>query len=340
MTGRSSSQATGGTMTGDPAAEGSGAGGRPPRGPRPGGPRGGAAARAAVPRTGRPGPLWAVPGLLYFAFFAALPMMLVAYLSLTSWGGLGSPRFIGLENWSRLASDPLMRKAVGLSLLLTALSWAVQTPISLLLGVWAAGRQRSRAVLSAIFFLPLLLSSAAIAIIWRALLDPNFGPLAWLGPRLGLESVNLLGGSNSAFLVIVFVSAWQFIPLHMLLYQGGARQIPPSLYQAAEIDGAGRLRAFWHITLPQLRHTVTTSSVLMVVGSLTYFDTVLIMTGGGPGTSTTIVPFLMYRSGFESWELGYASAVAFTLVLVATVVSLLMVRFTGFGNMRSTREGM
>ncbi|MFE3456367.1 carbohydrate ABC transporter permease [Nocardiopsis aegyptia] len=294
----------------------------------------------SVRHVGRPGGAWAVPALLYFGMFAALPMVLVAYLSLTSWGGLGTPEFVGLENWSRLAEDPVMRRAVWLSLVLTVLNWIVQTPIALLLGVWAAGPQRNRAVLSAIFFLPLLLSSAAIAIIWRALLDPNFGPLAWLGPRLGLGSVDVLGGPTSAFAMIVFVTAWQFIPLHMLLYQGGARQIPASLYEAARIDGAGMLRSFWHITLPQLRHTITTSSVLMVVGSLTYFDTVLILTGGGPGTDTTIVPFLMYRAGFRSWELGYASAIAFTLVVVATVIALLLVRFTGFGSMRSTREGM
>ncbi|MDE3724204.1 sugar ABC transporter permease [Nocardiopsis sp. N85] len=294
----------------------------------------------AAPRTGRPGPLWALPGVAFFALFAALPMVLVAYLSFTHWGGLGDPRFAGFDNWTRLAGDRLMHRAVGLSLLLTVASWAIQTPISLLLGVWSAGRQRGRAVVSALFFLPLLLSSAAVAIVWRALLDPNFGPLAWAGPFLGLGTVDLLGGSTSAFWVIVFVASWQFIPLHMLLYQGGARQIPETLYQAARIDGAGRLGMFWHITLPQLRNTMTTSSILMVVGSLTYFDTVLIMTGGGPGTDTTIVPYLMYRAGFRSWELGYASAIAFTLVVAATLIALVMVRLTGFGSMRSTREGI
>lgn len=294
----------------------------------------------AAPRTGRPGPLWALPGTAFFALFAALPMLLVAYLSFTHWGGLGDPEFAGLDNWTRLAGDPLMHRALGLSLLLTVASWAIQTPISLLLGVWSAGRQHGRAVLSAIFFLPLLLSSAAIAIVWRALLDPNFGPLAWAGPALGLGHLDPLGRGGTAFWVIVAVAAWQFIPLHMLLYQGGARQIPASLYQAARIDGAGRLRMFWHITLPQLRNTITTSSVLMVVGSLTYFDTVLIMTDGGPGTDTTIVPYLMFRAGFRSWELGYASAIAFTLVIAATLIALVMVRLTGFGSMRSTREGL
>jgi len=266
--------------------------------------------------------------------------VLVVYLSLTDWGGLGTPQFSGFGNWATLIEDPVMHQAIVLTLLLTGGSWLLQTPISLLLGVWAAGRQRNRAVLSAVFFVPLLLSSAAIAIIWRALLDPNFGPLAEIGPIIGMPGLDVLSSENGAFGVILFVSAWQFIPLHTLLYQGGARQIPESLYQAAEIDGAGRYRAFWHITVPQLRNTITTSSVLMIVGSLTYFDTVLIMTGGGPGNATTIVPFLMYSEGFQNYQYGYASAVACVLVAVATIASLLMVRFTGFGRMRSTREGM
>ncbi|MFC7329709.1 carbohydrate ABC transporter permease [Marinactinospora rubrisoli] len=288
----------------------------------------------------RPGVGWALPGVLFFLLFAVVPLLLVGYLSLTSWEGLGTPRFVGAENWTRLAGDPVMRQAVLLSVALTAATWLVQTPISLLLGVWAAGPQRNRAVLSAIFFTPLLLSSAAIAIVWKALLDPNFGPLARLAPWLGLSGIDVLGSSGGAFLAVVFVSAWQFIPLHTLIYQGGARQIPAVLYGAAEMDGAGRLRRFWHVTLPQLRHTVTTSSVLMIVGALTYFDTVLILTQGGPGTDTSIVPYLMYRVGFVGYEMGYASAIAATLVVAATAVSLLLVRFTGFAAMRSTREGM
>ncbi|GLU48593.1 carbohydrate ABC transporter permease [Nocardiopsis ansamitocini] len=296
--------------------------------------------RPRGPATGRPGAVWALPGALFFALFAVVPMVLVAYLSFTDWDGLATPAPTGLDNWTRLVADPVMRQAVVLSLALTAATWAVQTPIALLLGVWAAGPQRNRAVLSAVFFFPLLLSSAAIAVLWKSLLDPNFGPVARISDALGMGSGNILGTSTGAFTAVVFVSAWQFIPLHALLYQGGARQIPAVLYQAAEVDGAGRLLRFRHITLPQLRATITTSSVLMVVGALTYFDTVLILTQGGPGTDTTIVPYLMFWTGFRGYELGYASAIAFTLVVVATTASLLMVRLTGFGAMRSTREGM
>ncbi|SOD66801.1 xylobiose transport system permease protein [Streptomyces zhaozhouensis] len=293
-----------------------------------------------TPRAGRPGIAWALPAVLFFFLFAAAPMGIVGYLSFTDWDGLSDPSWTGLDNWSRLWNDDGMRNAIWLSLLLTALTWLTQTPIVLLLGVWAAGRQRNRAVLSAIFFLPLLASSVALALLWRTIFDPNLGLAADVADWFNLDNADLLGSSTGAFAAILFVTGWQFVPFHTLIYQGGARQIPQSLYDAAAIDGAGTVRQFFHITLPQLRNTIVTSTVLMVVGALTYFDTVLILTRGGPGDATSIVPYLMYETGFKAFDLGYASAVAAALVIVATGTSLLLVRLTGFNRMRSTREGM
>ncbi|MDV9174340.1 sugar ABC transporter permease [Streptomyces sp. W16] len=277
-----------------------------------------------------PHALLAVPGVLFFVFFAVAPMVLAVYLSFTTWNGLGDPKPVGLANWQKLLHDDRLTQSLTVTVLLTVTSWVFQTVVSLLLGVWAAGRQRNRAVLSAIFFVPFLLSSTAIALLFYALLDPNFGVI----------HQDTLGSTSGAFLAIVFVGGWQFIPFHTLIYQGGARQIPEVLYQAAAIDGAGRYRQFFSITLPQLRNTATTSSVLMIVGSLTYFETVLILTQGGPGTDTAILPYLMYEAGFKSYDFGYASAIATFLVVTATVLSLVLVRLTGFGAMRSTREGM
>ena len=271
-----------------------------------------------------------MPGVLFFVFFAVAPMILAVYLSFTTWNGLGDPKPVGLANWQKLLHDDRLTQSLTVTVLLTVTSWAFQTVVSLLLGVWAAGRQRNRAVLSAIFFVPFLLSSTAIALLFYALLDPNFGVI----------HQDTLGSTSGAFLAIVFVGGWQFIPFHTLIYQGGARQIPDVLYQAAAIDGAGRYRQFFSITLPQLRNTATTSSVLMIVGSLTYFETVLILTQGGPGTDTAILPYLMYEAGFKSYDFGYASAIATFLVVAATALSLALVRLTGFGAMRSTREGM
>jgi xylobiose transport system permease protein len=290
---------------------------------------------------GRPHGAWAVPGVLFFAAFAVVPMAYAVYISFCgSWGGLGSPQLQGLSNWTRLFHDASVRQATRLTLLLTLMSWLFQTPVALLLGVWAAGRERNRAVLSAIFFVPLVLSTTAIALLFKALLDPNFGLAKAIGPALGFPGGNIIGSSSGALIAVAFVGGWQFMPFHTLIYQGGARQIPQVLYQAAAIDGAGRYRQFLHITLPQLRHTVTTSSVLIIVGSLTSFETVFLLTQGGPGSSTTTLSYAMYQNAFQSFDFGYASALGTALVVASTLLSLLMVKVTGFGTMRSTREGM
>ncbi|GAA2944055.1 sugar ABC transporter permease [Streptomyces enissocaesilis] len=287
---------------------------------------------------GRPGFAWAIPATVFFALFAIVPLLMVAVLSFTSWSGLGSPEFVGLDNWTRILDDPVMAKSIWLSLLITVLGVAVQTPLSILLGVWAAGQQRNRAVLSAIYFIPLLLSSTAVSVLWRALLDPNFGvpsEATWL-----FGDGNLFGGQATAIGVLAFVSTWQFTPFHTLLYQGAARAVPQVLYQAAEIDGAGRYRQFFHITLPQLRNTVITSMILMVVGGLTTFETVLILTQGGPGTDTTISAYYMYQKAFKSFDFGAGAAVALVLVVAATVISLIVVRVSGYDKMRSAMEGL
>lgn len=294
--------------------------------------------RTSGDRAARPGFVWAVPAALFFAIFAIVPLVLVAYLSFCNWSGLGSPQWTGFSNWSQLLDDPVMIKSLWLSVLLTLLGVVVQTPISILLGVWAAGHQRNRALLSAVYFTPLLLSATAIAVLWRALLDPNFGipsQARWL-----FGNGNLFGGQATAIGVLVWVAAWQYTPLHTLIYQGAARAVPQVLYQAAEIDGAGTVRKFFHITLPQLRNAMITSVILMVVGGLTTFDTVLILTQGGPGTDTTISAYYMYREAFKSFNYGAGAAIGLLLVVVATIISLIVVRVSGYDKMRSVNEGI
>ncbi|MFG2147233.1 carbohydrate ABC transporter permease [Streptomyces sp. NPDC048696] len=289
---------------------------------------------------GRPGPAWAAPALLYFAALALLPMILVVGLSFCSWNGLGDPRWIGLANWRRLAGDPQLSSSLWHSLEMSVVTWLVQTLICLPLGVWCAGRQRVRAVLSTLFFIPLLMSSAAIALLFGALLDPNFGLAGVIGPWLGVADGNFIGRPDLAIWAVMSVVTWQFVPFHTLLYQAAARQIPAVLYEAATVDGAGRWRQFFSITVPQLRNSVITSSVLMLVGSLTYFDIVLLLTNGGPGTATRTLPLHMYATGFSSFEMGYASVLAALLLIAGTALSLLVVRVTGFRRMASDREGL
>ena len=198
-----------------------------------------------------------------------------------NWDGLGTPTWAGLANWAIALTDPVTFEAMHLTLVFVVVSFLFQAPIALLLGVFMASRQRNRAVLAVVSFLPLLFSSAAIGITFKALLDPNFG-LSSVLPG-GLLGGNWLGDPDRALYVVIFVVGWSFVPFHALLYQAGVRQIPAALYEAAKLDGAGAVKLFWYVTIPQLRYTIITSSTLMIVGSLTYFDLIFVLTGGGPG---------------------------------------------------------
>nr|WP_253759507.1 sugar ABC transporter permease [Nonomuraea thailandensis] len=278
-----------------------------------------------------------VPALVFFLGFAIIPLIGVLALSFVTWDGIGAMSLAGLSNWVTILSDPGLPHALWVTFLLMAVSWAVQTPASILMGAFLAGHQRYRAVLSVVFFVPLLLSSAALAITYKALLDPNFG----LGAGLGIDILiqDWLGDPVLAFSVVIFVVSWQYIPFHSLIYQGAIRQIPRSMYEAAELDGAGRVRRFFSITLPQLKYTVITSSTLMVVGSLTLFDLIFVLTAGGPGDATRVLAVDMYKRGFMANLMGPASVIAIVLVLVGLALSLLLRRLGGRDSSHSQLEG-
>ena len=292
-----------------------------------------------VSRRGQHGilPWLVVPALVFFVGFAVIPLVGVFALSFTTWDGIGAIQPSGLDSWRAVLADPGLPHAIWVTFLVIVASWAVQTPLSILLGTFLAGHQRYRAVLAVLYVIPLLLSSAAIAIAYKALLDPNFG----LGAGLGVEflSQDWLGRPTLAFSLVVFVVSWQFIPFHSLIYLGGVRQIPHSLYEAAQMDGAGRVRQFFSITLPQLKYTIITSSTLMVVGSLTFFDLIFVLTEGGPGDATRVLAVDMYKRGFQANLMGPASAIAVILVLVGLALALLLRRLGGRDATQSQFEG-
>jgi raffinose/stachyose/melibiose transport system permease protein len=278
-----------------------------------------------------------LPSLLIFVSFAVVPLFGVIVLSFTKWDGIGAILPNGLGSWQQVLADPQTWRSLWLTIITMVVTWAVQTPLSILLGTFLAGHQRYRALLGVLYFLPLLLSSAAIAIAFKSLFDPNFGLGA--GLHIPLLSQDWLG-VQLAFPVVLSVIAWQFIPFHTLLYQGGVRQIPVQLYEAAQIDGANRFQQFFRITLPQLKYTIITSSTLMLVGSLTYFDLVFVMTAGGPGNATRILPLDMYIRGFKANQMGAASVIAVFLVVLGLGIALGVQRLGGRDKTASQLEGM
>ena len=272
----------------------------------------------------------ALPALILFTIFGIVPLLGVVLLSFTSWNGIGAITFAGFDSWRGVLGDPALPHALWITFKIMIFTWVIQTPASILLGVFMAGHQRYREFLATLFFIPLLLSSAAIAVAYKALLDPNFG----LGPGLHLDFLtqDWLGDSTLAFWVVMFIVSWQFIPFHSLIYQGAVRQIPESMYEAAMLDGAGRVRQFWSITLPQLRNVMITSSTLMIVGSLTFFDIIFVLTAGGPADATRNLALDMYIRGFQGNQMGLASAIATIIVVIGLGLALFLRRIGGSGS--------
>lgn len=282
------------------------------------------------------------PVLVLYGVFIVVPVLFAVFLSFTTWNIVGSLHWAGLSNWSEFFSDPVAHHALLLTLELAGLSWVIQTPLAMALGIFVAGTQRYRAVYASLYLLPLLMSTAGIALMWEGVLEPTFGGLATLGSRLHLSFLNQnwLSSTKLTFYVMVAIITWQFVPFHTLIYQAGRRAIPADLYDAAKVDGANIRQAFLHVTLPQLRYTVVTSSTLILVGSLTYFDIIYILTPGGAGDVTRVLALDMYDVGWNQQLFGYASVLAVVLGLIGIVVAVGLVRMTGFGSMTSTQEGM
>lgn len=286
--------------------------------------------------------LWTAPALIFYIAFAIIPLFIALYYSFTRWNGLAPAEWIGLGNWRDLFSDRVTLNSLFLTIQVMVISWIVQTPISMLLGVFMAGKQLYRSILGVLYFLPLLFSAVAIALTWQNMLDPNFGVVNPLLTAIGLSGLARvwLGDPHLAFYVVMVIVSWQFIPFHALLYLGGARQIPKELYEAANIDGGGRIQNFFAITLPQLKYTIITSTTLIFTGSLTYFDLFWVTTQGGPGYATRVLPLQMYITAFLNEQVGYGSMVAVVLAVFGLALSFILLRFSGFSKMSSQLEGL
>lgn len=272
---------------------------------------------------------WLVlPALAIFTAFGVIPLIGVLLLSFTSWNGIGEITPIGFENWVSVLTDPGLVHSLGVTFLIMALSWLVQTPMSILVGVFIAGQQRYRTVLAVLYFTPLLLSSAAIAITYKALLDPNFG----LGASLGIPLLvqNWLGDPVLAIATVVFVVSWQFIPFHSLIYQGAVRQIPASLYEAARIDGADAGQIVRYVKLPLVRPAIVLTTVFTIIGTLQLFAEPLVLRPVSTAINTSYTPNLAaYTQAFVNNNYSLAAAQSVILAVAACVLSFGFLRLVG-----------
>ncbi len=267
------------------------------------------------------------PALLVYCIFVLYPIFSTFYYSLFEWSGIESgATFAGLSNYLNILSDNVFWMSLENNLLLVVASLLTQLPLGLLLALLLFAPIRGVRLFRTVYFLPLLMSSVAVGILWIYIYEPNQGILNRTLDLIGLSFLksSWLGSEETAFWAVVATICWQFTPFYMILFRAALVGIPEEIYESASIDGAGAWQKFRHITLPLLLPTIITSSILSIIGSLKYFDLIFVMTGGGPNNATELMATYMYKQAFSYFNMGYASTIAFVMFLIAFIVTVIV----------------
>jgi multiple sugar transport system permease protein len=267
---------------------------------------------------------YVAPSLLILIVVVVAPIVMSAYYSLTDFSLLGSPSWVGLDNYLALLGDGAFRRALWQTFVYTAISVPLQTVLALVIAAVLARRTRNRfgAFVRSALFIPVIASMVIIGSVWRYLLGTDHGLVNAILGVVGIDAVNWLGQPGTALLVVALVTVWKNIGYFLVIYYAGMLDIPEDLYEASVLDGAGALRQFWSITVPSLRPVTVLVAILGTIWSFQVFDLVYTMTGGGPGGGTITLVMAVYSSAFENMQMGYASAMAMVLLAIVLIASL------------------
>ena len=294
-------------------------------------PPGAGRTRAARPSEGRlVYSLMLAPALALLAVFVFVPVALVLAGSLFEFT-LTSPEWtwVGGANYARLVADPVFWTALGNNLFIVVGSIVVQVGFGTAL---AAALDRGITVgstlLRTIVFAPMVVSSVAVGVVWLIILDPNVGPMNALVRAVGLDPPRLgwLGDPAVSIWVVLGIACWQYTGFMMVLILAGLQGVPKELYQAAALDGATGLRAFWHITLPSIRNVLIVAVLITTIGAMKVFDLIYVTTGGGPANATQVLGTYIYQQGFTLGRMGYADAISVVLLVIAVALGALQLR--------------
>ena len=277
------------------------------------------------------------PFYILFAIFGAFPILFSLFLSFQQWNGISPMEWLGLENYTRLFQDRLFWLALWNTVFIGVVAHVPMLSGALVLAfIINSPFVRYKDFFRTAYFLPVITSSAAVALIFSTLYGVRFGLINWFLTEIGLSPIDWWGGSGAWIkpaIIIVFI--WRWLGWNLVIYLAGLQGIPSDLYEAAAIDGANLPQVFWYITLPLLRPVILFTLVLSTVGAMTIFDEVFLLlpgmmalTGGSNNAGLTLALYL-YNQGFNLAHFGYASAMAYVITAIIVVISVFNLRFFG-----------
>jgi ABC-type sugar transport system permease subunit len=272
--------------------------------------------------------LFIAPNLVLFTAFSFLPLLYAAFISFYDWGLISEPAFIGLRNYTRLLRDDLFWQSLAHTLTYAAGTVPTSMALGLALAIALNRRMRGRIVLRSLYFLPIVVSAVAAGTIAAWLFNDNYGVINAILVRIGVGRIAWLSTPEWALPSLVIATLWLRAGFCMVVYMAALQTIPTAYYEAAHIDGAGAWQQFRHVTLPLLKPATFLLLILSVIYSFQVFDLIYVMTGGGPGFSTTMLVQYVYRAAFVTSEFGYASAIGLVLYAMILIFTVLQWRFS------------
>ena len=292
---------------------------RPPSGHGPGAARGFRRLATAAP--------FILPSLAGVLLFLLIPVVIVLVLSFIQWNFLTPPRWVGLANFSSMARDDHVFHALLISAYYVLWNIPLQTVLALALAMLLVRKMPAMGVFRALYVLPYMSTPVAMAVVWSWMFNAQNGLINHLLSLAGLHGPDWLGNTSTALPVVAMVNIWQYAGYNMLFFLAGLLAIPPQLYESASIDGASALRRFTRITLPLLNSTMLFVLVTDIIGSFQIFDTVYVMTQGGPGNATNVINYQIYETAFQNFDVGSAAAMSLVLFAVILIVTVVQFRF-------------
>lgn len=270
--------------------------------------------------------LFISPWLIGIAVFTAYPIIASLIFSFSSYNGISSPVWIGLKNFSDLLNDELFLKSIYNTLFLAIIGIPITQFLSILTAVLLNIDIKGQKIFRTLFFLPSIVPAVASALLWKWILNPEFGPVNLFLEKMGLQGPGWLTDPVWSKPSLILLSCWG-IGGAMIIYLAGLQNIPKDLYEAAEIDGANKIKSFFKITLPMLKPVIIFNLVMGIISSFQVFTNVFIMTGGGPENSTEVYALQIYRNAFQYYKMGYASAMSWLLLLITALSVFLVFKF-------------
>jgi len=264
-----------------------------------------------------------LPNFVGFALFTLIPVIAAFVLAFMNWDAYNPPTWAGLDNFVRLFGDDNFHVALTNTVLYAVGHVPLTLAFSLGLALLLNQKLRGIAFFRVAIFFPYITSLVAIAIVWNMLFDPVNGPINQFLHAIGISNAPGWTASTAwALPAVVITSVWRDMGYYMVLFLAGLQAIPNEYYEAAEMDGAGRWRTFWNVTLPSLRPTTFLVLVLLSVSSFKVFDLIFVMTQGGPGRATLVLSQLIYQDGIINGQFGYSSAISLVLFLIVLIVTV------------------